>query len=574
MIFPMRTWLVAAAGVASACGGDPKLELSIKHPAKYQITQTVVTVYEGQDLTCNQIMLGDRTAAELAALQTDEIDATHGGSLSLDRLGGKALVARGFTMDQRLATAGCQDLGEIAGDDKVAINTVAASVVAIDPDAADRPFAQRTIIATLTDVLGDPIDGELSWQMYGPAGVAEQPPTAGIPTAHGKAMLPVADLGIPGPEGMRIRAPWATSTLPLLTAFDLSKSTALDLGGGNLGGNPSCAIRGHAGKPLTAVCLDGLGIGQHRNVVEISWTNNAWTRTVHVVPIAVQNLFGLFVDRDGSADEPVYLIGADATGSGTWFKLDGAATAVQFDGPIQKIVYVPKCSGAASIVAVSSGLASATSTVRFFNAAGLGNIAAPMLTALASGGCVSDVDNTVHQAIVATLLTGTLVGDPSLFVLTGMAMQSQAIAIKKSAGTGFITTETGERRFVGTRLEAEGTVVFEAVLVKQGQSFGLVERAELAAAAPPNTIASGKLDADSGFDLVWDITVPLTRRKLFQVSLSEQVLGTPLTAITSGGTSTGITDTVEFVVGDLNMRGVDEVLLFSANSATIYSPDQ
>lgn len=157
-----------------------------------------------------------------------------------------------------------------------------------------------------------------------------------------------------------------------------------------------------------------------------------------------------------------------------------------------------------------------------------------------------------------------------------MNMQSDAISIKKNAGTGFITTETGEQRFVGTRLEAEGTVVFEAVLVKQGTSFGLVERAELAAAAPPNTIISGKLDADSGVDLLWDISIPLTKRKLFQVSLSELVLGAPLTAITSGNaiSTSAATDDVEFVVGDLNMRGVDDVLLYTASGATIYSPDQ
>lgn len=366
MIFPMRTWLVAAAGLASACGADPVLDLKVVHPAKYAVTQTVVTVYSGQDLTCDQIMLGDRTATELAALTTDEIDATMGGSLSLARLGGKSIVARGFTT-QGLATAGCQDIGEIAGTDAVTINTVPASVVAIDPDQADRPFAERTIVATLTDVLGDSIDGTISWQMYGPAGVAEQMPTAGIPTAHGKVTLPVTDLGTPGPEGMRVRAPWATSTLPLVTAFDLSKSTTLDFGGLGTTGNPSCAIRGHAGKPLTAVCLDG---GAHRNVAEISWTNGAWTRTTTIVPATVNNIFALIVDRDGSADEPVYLIGADATGAGTWYKLGGTTTAVQLDGPIQNLIYIPKCQGTSALVAVSSGAIGAVATVRIFTPAG------------------------------------------------------------------------------------------------------------------------------------------------------------------------------------------------------------
>jgi hypothetical protein len=451
--------------------------------------------------------------------------------------------------------------------------------VAIDPDLADRPFADRRIAITMTDVLGDTLEGTVSWQMYGPAGVAVPDPGAGLPTANGAVVLPIADLGTPGPEGMRVRAPWATTTLPLLTAFDLAKSTTLDLGGGALGGSPACAIRGHGvGQPLTAVCLDGSTLGQHRNVAELAWSGSAWTRTPRLVPPSVQNLSAVFVDRDGSANEPVYLVGADAAGNGTWYRLgDAAATASpQFTGPIQKLVYIPKCSGAqaTALVAVSAGLATAVSAVKFFTPDGGGNIAAPGLTNLSSGGCVSDIDGSLHQAAVATQVSGGNLGDPALFVLTGANMQSQAIAIKKNAGTGFIATEGGEQRFVGTRLEAEGTVVFEAVLAKTGATFGLVERTELAAAAPPSSIISGKIDADGGYDLMWDIGVPLSTRKIFQMSLSKQVLGAPLTAITSGPAAVGISDAVGFVVGDLNNKGVDEVVLFTANAATIYSPDQ
>ena len=574
----MWTWAASAfaIGLASACSGDPTLAVAITHPAKYAVAQTIVTAYNGQMLSCEQIMLGDRTAAELAVLTTDELDASDGGTLLLPRLGDKAIVARGFTASQQLATAGCQDVGELAGDTHVAIATVPASVVAIDPDLADRPFADRRIAITMTDVLGDTLDGRVSWQMYGPAGVPVPDPGAGLPTQHGAVVLPVADLGTPGPEGMRVRAPWTTTTLPLLTAFDLSKATTLDLGGGVLGGNPACALRGHGpGQPLTAVCLDGATFGQHRNVAELAWSGSAWTRTPHLVPASVQNLFGVIVDRDGSANEPVYLVGADAAGNGTWYRLgDAAGTATTFTGPIQKLVYIPKCSSAqtTALVAVASGVAAGT--VRFFTPDGGGNILAPSLANLSSGGCVSDIDGSLHQAVVATQLSGGNLGDPALFVLSGANMQSQAIAIKKNAGTGFIATESGEQRFVGTRLEAEGTVVFEAVLAKVGATFALVERAELAAAAPPASIVSGKIDADAGYDLIWDIGVPLSQRKIFQISLSKQVLGVPLTAITSGPTGTGINDAAGFVVGDLNAKGVDEVILFSANAATIYSPDQ
>jgi hypothetical protein len=232
------------------------------------------------------------------------------------------------------------------------------------------------------------------------------------------------------------------------------------------------------------------------------------------------------------------------------------------------MAYIPKCGSGNALVAVWSGAAAGVSSVRLFNPAGQGNVPVA-LTNLASGGCVSDVDGGVHQAIVASAAAG----DPAMFVLTG-TQQSQAIAIKKNAGTGFIQIETGEHRFVGTRLEAEGTVVFEAVLAQSGGAFTIVERAELAAAAPPGTVIGGRVDTDAATDLLWDISVPLTRRKLFQVSLAKQVLGAPLTAITSGPSSTGLNDSVGFVVGDLNGKGADEVVLFTANGATIYSPDR
>lgn len=561
----MRTWLIASSVLATACSGDPTFSVAVTHPGGFAITQTLVTVYKGPGLTCDTIEFGDRTADELAALTTDEVDATAGGSLVLDRTGAKAIVARGFIGGQRLATAGCQDVGEIAGDVHVEIATVPAAVVAIDPDQAERPFSERKIIVALTDIMGNAIDGSVSWQMYGPAGVDDPAPATGIATSNGKVTLPIGDVGAPGPEGARIRAPWATTTLPLLTAFDVSKAMTIALGGG-LAGNPSCAIRGHGtGHPSTVVCLGPTNLQQRRDVVEVAFSGGTLAKATLANGLA--NPAALFVDHDGSADEPVYAVSSDAAGNGTWFKVGAGSTGVQLDGPLQKLIYVPKCSGVTALVAVASLSPTLASTIRVLTPSASVNVQLNGVTDLASAGCVSDIDGTVHQALVAT----TIGGDPALFVLLGSNQKSAAIAIKKNAGTGFITTETAERRFVGTRLEAEGTVVFEAVLVKQGNDFGLVERSELAAAAPPNTIVNGRIDSDVGTDLVWDISVPLTRRKLFQVSLSKQVLGTPLTAITSGSATLGISDTVDFVVGDVTGDGLDDVVLYTQLGVTIYS---
>jgi hypothetical protein len=148
----------------------------------------------------------------------------------------------------------------------------------------------------------------------------------------------------------------------------------------------------------------------------------------------------------------------------------------------------------------------------------------------------------------------------------------------KFTGSGFVTIESQgviEKRFAGTRLQATGTVVFEAVLAPQGTSYMLVERTEVEAAAPPEKIIAGKLDLDSDTDLMWDMGIG-TRRRVFQVSLAEHVGGAPLTAMTSGpGGVTATTATpTDFVVGDLNGKGADEMILFTQSAVTIYSPDE
>lgn len=542
--------------VLVACHSDPTLRVDIAQPDGYAVAQTIVTAYDGSQLSCDQIMLGDRTDAELAALTTDETEVGDGSQLTLARLGDKAVVARGYTAGQQLATAGCQDVGELSGDTDVKIASVPAAVVAIDPDQADRPFAERKIGVTIADINGKAIDGTVGWQMYGPAGVDVPAPNPGVATTNGKVVLPIADLGVPGPEGMRVRAPWATAPLPLQTAFDLSNPNVVAFSGTGVLGNPSCAIRGHAGKLPTAICLTGTTLG-HRDLVEIGWSGSAWTTTPHSVPNTVTNLQYVIVDRDGSTDEPVYAFGSD----GTWYDLaTNSAKNVAIAGTIQRVAYIAKCSGAA-IVAIGT-----TASVQLFTPAGGSATTLAGFSELSSGGCVSDVVGTQHQAIVA--VSGT--GDPMLFVLNGFGAPNAGIAIKKNAGTGFIATESGEQRFVGTRLEAEGSVVFEAVL----SGANLVERAELASAAVPTSIASGRIDADAGYDLLWDIEVPLTGRKIFQMTLAKQVLGVPLTAITSGPGGAGVANGVGFIVGDLNGKGVDEVILYTAVGATIYSPDQ
>jgi hypothetical protein len=568
-----------------ACSGDPSLDISVHHPAGYQVTQTVVTVYFGGDISCSEIEFGDRTDAELEAITVDEVDVTNGGRVEVSRLGGKSLVARGFDAQHRFVTAGCKDIGEITSGTKIAIDTQPTAIVAIDPAQPDRPFSERTILVNMSDANGVPLDGNVSWLLSGPAGAAEQQPSAGVATKNGDAKIHVDDLGTPGPEGLRIRVPWATAPLPLVTGFDLSHATMLTLGGGNLGGHPSCDIRGHAGKLPTLVCLNQATLQGHRDVVEFAWlTDHFGLAATQPPPIpgGIDNQFALFVDHDGTADEPVYVISDNTVGSDTWFKLGtGVVASPTFDSTVQNVVYVPRCQDnkfnpMTALVAVQTGATGLMNKLQFFTPTGTPTTLTPQPGEVFSGGCVADVDKNEHQAVVVT--DGSVDAFASLVLITPNPANRMAISGSKLTGSGFVTVETQsaiEKRFAGTRLQASGTVVFEAVLASEGGSYKLVERTEVDAAAPPTKIIGGKLDQDGDTDLMWDMTAG-ARRRVFQVSLAKQVSGEPLTAMTSGpgAVATNAAAMADFIAGDLNGRHTDELVLFSSGAVTIYSADE
>lgn len=565
-------WLLVAA-----CNRDPSLEISVHHPTGYAVEQTVVTVYFGGDVTCSEIELGDRTDAELAAITVDEVDVTDGGRVEVSRLGGKSIVARGYDAMHRFVTAGCKDVGEVAGDMRVAIDTQPTASIAIEPGQPDRPFSERTILVNLTDAGGKPIDGTVSWLLSGPAGSVEQTASAGMPTRNGNISVKVTDLGMPGPQGLRIRASWATAPLPLVTGFDLSHATTVQLGGGALGGHPSCDVRGHAGQAPTLICLTQANLQGHRDAVEIAWQGGQYTATPIAIPSGaggIDNQFALFVDHDGSASEPVYVLSASTAGTGSWYKLGGPDRPVTFDGGLQNVIYVPKCADTSSALVGVQTAFGVASKLRYYTPVGTALGAGAAEGEIFAGGCLDDVDGRAHQAVVVADPSG----DVGLRLIGSGSITTTPVMTTRLIGTGFVTIETQgriERRFAGTRLQATGTVVFEDVLAPDAGSFKLVERTEVEAAAPPVKIISGKLDRDGDSDLMWDMAVG-TRRRLFQVSLAKQVGGAPLTAMTSGPgpSASTATSSSDFVAADLNGRGSDEMIVFTAAAVTIYSPDE
>jgi hypothetical protein len=242
---------------------------------------------------------------------------------------------------------------------------------------------------------------------------------------------------------------------------------------------------------------------------------------------------------------------------------------VVFGDALESVVYVSGCAGGANPALVGIETGTLQNKVQFFTPAATA-VTQPQIGEVFSGGCVADVDGVEHQGVVVS----GLAGDAGLVLITGAGQI--AVAGAKLTGSGFVVAQSAggtEARFAGTRVQASGTVVFEAVLAPDGSSFKLVERSEVDAAAPPTKIVSGELDQDGNTDLMWDMALGV-RRRLFQVALAKQVSGQSLSAITSGpATPTAAPVETDFTVGDLDGQSPDEMVLFTQSTVTIYSAD-
>ena len=566
----MRMWVGVLLAV-TACSSDPSLNVTVTEhdPYKSLVAETVLTVYAGTDVTCDAIENGDITDVDLAALAVSQtvIGVGSGGSISVDRVGDKSLVARGLDAKANLVLAGCADVATIGTNTQIAIDTLPSVVVAVDPGLADEPFTGRPITVTTSDIQGQVLETSVSYVLSGPAGTADSQPATPVTTTMGTVMLTVSDVAVPGPEALRIRIPWMTTPPPLTTAFSLANAQMLTLpAGGTSTLDPSCAVRGHGSNPPTLVCLNKAQplVNDQRDVIEISWTVDHWV--MNTIQNNIAKEFEVFVDHDGSAtDEPVYVVASD----GKWYAVPNAAGTVIATFPViplKRVVYIPSCNtGEQAFVAVEGA------TVDFYLPNGTYIPSASSVTDILGGGCISIVNGGVLRAVAAVTTNNS---DFALYPVSmgGGSSGVTPIGSSKFSGAGFITMD-GEQQFAATRFDATGTVVVQDVLTGSAGNYDLLERREVEAASAPIRIAAGQLDNDTDPDLIWNM--PNGLRNLFQVSLAKTVDGAPLTAITSGGATLRMVDTTDtdFVVANLNGKGGDEVVLFSAGNVVIVSPD-
>ena len=211
----------------AACAEDPTLEVVVVHDPTYKplITNTVVSVYETDGLTCTQIEFEDISDDVLAGAVV--ASGADGDALTnISRTAHKVIVARGYAVDNSLVTAGCAELDLISGADSITVTTVATVTVTVGTGA------EHGILVTTTDALNQSVDNrQVYWRVYGAAGTSADPtmysntadgvwePLQPSCTTDGDVTIHPVPPVLPGAFGVQLRISWPTKPVPLLTSF-------------------------------------------------------------------------------------------------------------------------------------------------------------------------------------------------------------------------------------------------------------------------------------------------------------------------------------------------------------------
>src|SRR5215470_6766313 len=168
-IFAMRMWVLAVVPVA-ACAPDASLHVTVQHDPQYAalVDRTEVSIYVLPDSTCEAIEFGDITEDQLLGARV--AFAAEGQPLEgIPRVDQKLIVARGYSTEGFLVTAGCVAYGEVSGDQTVIVATVPTATVSVN----QTNDSSVGYVVTTTDAHNDSLDGrQVLWRLYGPAGTS------------------------------------------------------------------------------------------------------------------------------------------------------------------------------------------------------------------------------------------------------------------------------------------------------------------------------------------------------------------------------------------------------------------
>ena len=588
----MRPLVLLVMLVSAGCGGDPSLQIEVEQPAnedyKRLITKTVVTVYESEldTLSCEQIEFGDVTEDLLlgaaVAQQTVFKNGRVDGTLDdISRLGKKVVVARMLTDTDVLIAAGCAEQGDLDGDVKLVITTEVAASVAVDATGIDDPYGKQI---TIVDPLGESLVGrEVRWRVFGPAGAApastagvtidpDEPTiwdstTPGCTDNRGIATMRVTPPAKVSGFAARFRVSWPAVPIDVISGFvrpGFGVQPVADMTASN-----RCAVR-------TA--------GEHRVVCVENTATTARGRRWEVVQGPLKN-FNV-IDRGASpllTSRPAGVFSLDEPTGKEVYALLATGNVANLFGTTQLASGCSDCAIDDFRVAPACG----DDPARIFMHSTTGQ---PFRVMPAHGGAVTDLGLPTDIDPMATLDLNT-VGCVTTINAQGVEKDVQIVIVDLAttdgmqtrglfrcgnrtcsvtlpfalAGVGFLKAGTAtkpEMQMVGTAFDIAGAELIGWVLrpTFDGNTFLLIDRQRFTAAAAPERILVGKLDADAEPDLVW--TIPLGRSAIMQASYAHAIEdGSRLSALAP------INSAIEEVsLGDATGDGFDDLLGVTANS--------
>jgi hypothetical protein len=589
--------------IAAGCASDPHLRIVVEPPGgdyARLVTKKTITVYESDldDLTCAQIEFGDVTPDLLlgAAVTEQTIfdDGHTEGTLDdISRLGKKAIVARLFGANDTLIAAGCTEQGDLgeSGETTITVKTIVAATVAVDTPDADDPYGKQV---TIVDPLGESLVGrEVYWRMFAPAGAA--PAQTGVtldpddPTIWDStkpactAQTGIARMRLVPPSKVfgfsaRFRVSWPAAPIEVVSGF-----VRPGIGGRRLT-NPSasnrCAIRTLGERRL--VCVDDAATAtpdaHAYEFVQGPLKNySVVDRGMVTLPGPVAGLFS--VDETGGKE--VYAVMAD----GSVKNVFGTTTLTPPPTPcadcaIDDFRVVSTCGGdAARIYMHTPG----TKPIRITGQRGGAIVDAPLPAdldpttvsiTLNSAGCVTTInaagaENDVQIGVLditggegAAVTRGVFKCGPARVCGVNLPFPGTGVAFLQVS-----TATKPESQMIGTTFDVNGAELVGWVLrpTFDGNTFLLIDRQHIVAAAPPTQIHVGKLDGDDEPDLVWNIRG--VRNSILQGSYAHRIEdGSRLSALASiptiinDPTPIVIGSIDEMVVGDLTGDGFDDIV--------------
>ncbi len=572
--------VVAVMPIVAACGDGPRLHVVVERPPEPQyqalIAKTVVTVYESEldSLTCEHIELGDVTSERLVgatvAEQTIRDTGVTGSLDDISRLGKKLVVARLFSEADVLIAAGCQEHGDLDDDVTLTITTRVAATVALD--SLDTPTREDPYgkLVTLLDPLGNSlVDREVRWRLFGPAGAE---PTVTTNVTRNTAEPNVWDSTSPGctdERGLvdmhpvppakvggfaaRFRVSWSASPSPVFSGFVRP--------GLGIHGLPAtvaanhCALRTNGERRM--VCLTN-GEAHRYEVVQVPNRNYL---LVDRGAIPAATAVGV-VAIDEATSREVYAI----TATGAWQRLFGGAavTASTCAGcTIDDFRVIPACGAkpARLVMHSTTGAPIRVSDLRggLVKDFALPDFGADVTPRINSTGCVTQLDSAGNESLVqvAILDFARATGFTTTRAVFDCGARACFVALPfAEGGVGFLragTVAEPEYQMVGTSFDIAGAKLIGWVLRPAGDTYHLIERQTIVAAAPPTTLLSGKLDGDDEPDLLWAIRG--ARTTTLQLSYGQPIEdGSRLSSLVPLGIELASLD-----VGDLDGNGFDDV---------------